>query len=79
MAEGLVAMITPQGGTMVGHGEEAHFPFQVITAQGPVWLTQVPAAAVPHLLKAGYLVAPDELQSCAAPQPPRRSLTNLMI
>ena len=79
MADGLVAMITPQGGTMVGHGEEAHFPFQVITAQGPVWLTKVPLAAVPHLLKAGYLVAPDELQSYAAPQPPRRSLTNLMI
>ena len=79
MAEGWVNLITPQGGTMAGHGEQAHFPFQVITAQGPVWLTQVPLAAVPHLCKAGYLVAPDELQSCAAPQPPRRSLTNLMI
>ena len=79
MAEGLVAMITPQGGTMVGHGEQAHFPFQVITAQGPVWLTRVPMGAVQHLLKAGYLVAPDDLQSYAAPQPPRRSLTNLMV
>ena len=50
---GWMNLITPQGGTMVGHGEEAHFPFQVITAQGPVWLTRVPQSAVPHLLKAG--------------------------
>jgi len=78
MASDWVNLITPQGGTMVGHGEETFFPFQVATAAGVVWLTQVRTYMVPHLSKAGYSVASDELQSCVPPRGPIRSLTNLM-
>jgi hypothetical protein len=79
MADGMVNLLTPQGGTMACQGEETFFPWQQPTAHGVVWLTQVRAYMVPHLTKAGYTVAPDELQTCEPPRPAVRSLTNIMV
>ena len=80
MAEGYINLITPQGGTMAGHGEEAHFPFQVVTSQGVVWLTQVRIHMAQYYCGVGgYRIAPDALQGYDSPQPPRRSLINLMV
>jgi len=79
-APGWINLVTPQGGVMTGGGENAHFPFQVVTPQGVVWLTQVPIDQhLPILLRSGYAVAPDELQSAQPPRAPTRSLTNLMV
>jgi hypothetical protein len=76
---GWINLRTPQGGTMASQGEWTCFPFQVVTPQGIVWLTQVPIAWVPHLTKALYEVAPDDEQGYNPPRPPTRSLTNIMV
>ena len=77
---GWVNLRTPQGGTMASQGEWTCFPFQVVTPQGIVWLTQVPIQWLPNLTRGAlYEVAPDEEQGYDPPRPPTRSLTNLMV
>jgi hypothetical protein len=77
MADGWVNLTVPRGNEreLCSQGEWGYLPFRVVTANGVIWLVQVRDYTVPHFTKAGFAVAPDELQSAQPPQGPIRAIS----
>ena len=66
----MINLTVPRGNEreLVSQGEYGYIPWRQVTETGFIWLVQVPLAMLPHLTKAGFWPAPDELQAAQPPQ-----------